>query len=495
MRAAVTLRRRTFLTLHIPLEMAGFFMQRSGKQAFIIAGTGSGCGKTTLTLGILRALMARGLSVQPFKVGPDYLDTGWHSAVSGVTSRNLDAFMLPAATLNGLYNQHMRHADVAVIEGVMGLYDGYGTDPDYCSSAAMAKQLGCPVILLVDGKAVSTSVAATVLGFCQFDRNLTIAGVIVNRVNSENHYQLIRHAIEHYCGIPVLGRLPVMDDVALPSRHLGLIPVQEQREGVVSKTQQPDSSPRWQRLAQQVEAFIDLDRLLALTHCAAQPAGTPPSLPPSTLANGLTLALAEDEAFNFYYPDNLDLLEQAGVRIQRFSPLHDHRLPDCQMIYLGGGYPEIHASRLAANTAMHAALQQAHRQQIPLYAECGGLMYLGDGLTDESGQRHSMVGILAGESRMGKRLTRFGYCQAQARSDTLLAAQGEILRGHEFHYSDFTSPLTPVFDSSKWRDGVAIQRWHSGYQLQRTQASYLHIHFAQRPGLLNGWLTAARSVL
>lgn len=471
-------------------------MQRSGKQAFIIAGTGSGCGKTTVTLGILRALIARGLSVQPFKIGPDYLDTGWHTAVSGVTSRNLDAFMLPPATLNGLYNQHVRHADVAVIEGVMGLYDGYGTDPNYCSSAAMAKQLGCPVILLVDGKAVSTSVAATVMGFCQFDPHLRIAGVIVNRVNSDNHYQLLRHAIEHYCGIPVLGRLPVMDDVALPSRHLGLIPAQE-RGGPIAKqpAKQPDSAPRWQQLAQQVEEFIDLDRLLALTSCTELPPGTAPELPPQALADGLTLALAEDEAFNFYYPDNLDLLEQAGVRIQRFSPLHDRQLPACQMIYLGGGYPEIHAAKLAANTAMRQALQQAHSQQIPLYGECGGLMYLGEGLTDEDGQRHPMVGILAGESRMGKRLTRFGYCQAEARRDTLLAAQGEILRGHEFHYSDFTSPLTPLFDSSKWRDGEVIQRWSSGYQVQRTQASYLHIHFAQRPSLLNGWLSAARSLL
>ncbi|CNH82377.1 cobyrinate a,c-diamide synthase [Yersinia bercovieri] len=470
-------------------------MQRSGKHAFIIAGTGSGCGKTTMTLGILRALINRGLAVQPFKVGPDYLDTGWHTAVSGVTSRNLDAFMLPTATLNGLYKQHMRHADVAVIEGVMGLYDGYGTDPDYCSSAAMAKQLGCPVILLVDGRAVSTSIAATVMGFNQFDPNVVIAGVIVNRVNSDHHYQLLRHAIEHYCGIPVLGRLPVMDDVALPSRHLGLIPAQPCGEAMRGKNRPPDSDPRWQRLAQQIEATLDLDQLLALTHCSALPAGTPPELPPQRLAEGLTLALAEDEAFNFYYPDNLDLLEQAGVRIQRFSPLHDHQLPACQMIYLGGGYPEIHAAKLAANTAMRGALQQAHRQQIPLYGECGGLMYLADGLTDQQGQRHPMVGILAGESRMGERLARFGYCQAEARSDTLLAAQGEILRGHEFHYSDFTSALTPVFDSSKWRDGMEIQRWQSGYQVQRTQASYLHIHFAQRPGLLNGWLSAARSLL
>ncbi|TQI80143.1 cobyrinic acid a,c-diamide synthase [Serratia fonticola] len=460
-------------------------MQSTGKKAFLIAGTGSGCGKTTLTLGILRALKQRSLRVQPFKVGPDYLDTGWHSAVSGVPSRNLDAFMLPVATLNGLYNQHMRHADVAVIEGVMGLYDGYGIDPDECSSAGMAKQLDCPVILLLDGKAVSTSAAATVLGFRQFDPALNLAGVIVNRVNSQAHYQLLRQAIERYCGIPVLGRLPTMDDVALPSRHLGLIPAQEGKSDDL----------HWQRLAQQVEASIDLDRLLALTTSVCQPVGTPPVLPDPALAEGLTLALAEDEAFNFYYPDNLDLLEQAGVRIQRFSPLYDRRLPDCQMLYLGGGYPEVHAARLAANVQMHAALQAAHRQQLPIYAECGGLMYLSDGLTDNAGVRHSMSGILPGESHMGERLTRFGYCQWQARTDTLLAARGETLRGHEFHYSDFTSSLPPAFDCAKWRDGVAVQRWRGGYQLGHTQASYLHVHFAQRPSMLERWLTTARSVL
>ncbi|MFC0228418.1 cobyrinate a,c-diamide synthase [Serratia aquatilis] len=460
-------------------------MQSTSKQAFVIAGTGSGCGKTTLTLGLLLALKRRGLRVQPFKVGPDYLDTRWHSAVSGVASRNLDAFMLPTATLNGLYNQHMRHADVAVIEGVMGLYDGYGIDPDYCSSAAMAKQLDCPVILLVDGKAVSTSVAATILGFLHFDPALKLAGVIVNRVNSQAHYQLIRQAIERYCAVPVLGRLPMLEDVALPSRHLGLIPPKGAQ----------GNDPRWLRLAQQVEEFIDLDRLLALSPLTSQPVGQPPVLAAPALAEGLTLALAEDEAFNFYYPDNLELLEQAGVRIQRFSPLHDSRLPDCQMIYLGGGYPEVHAAKLAVNLPMHTALHAAHRQQIPIYAECGGLMYLGSGLTDSAGERHPMSGILPGESRMGERLTRFGYCQWQASTDTLLAARGETLLGHEFHYSDFTTPLPPVFDCAKWRDGVAVQRWSGGYQLGRTQAGYLHVHFAQRPGMLERWLMAARSVL
>lgn len=457
-------------------------MAGAAKHAFVIAGTSSGCGKTTVTLGLLRALMARHLRVQPFKIGPDYLDSGWHSAVSGVTSRNLDAFMLPTPTLNGLFNQQMQQADVAVIEGVMGLYDGYGTDPNYCSSAAMAKQLGCPVILLVDGKAVSTSIAATVMGFQRFDPSLNIAGVILNRVNSDSHYQLLAEAITRYCGLPVLGRVPVMVDVELPSRHLGLVPAQENLP----------QDERWQQLAKQLEETVNIDHLLALSHLNSLPQGYAPALPDAALADGLTLALAEDEAFNFYYPDNLDMLEQAGVKIQRFSPLHDDAVPDCQMIWLGGGYPEVHAATLAANFKMHESLKQAHQRRIPLYAECGGLMYLGESLTDGEGETHAMCGVLPGHSQMGKRLTRFGYCEATARQDTLLASKGETLRGHEFHYSDFSCPLPAALDCCKWRDGVAISRWQGGFQHEATFASYLHVHFAQRPEMLNRWLKLAR---
>ncbi|MEG1655535.1 MAG: cobyrinate a,c-diamide synthase, partial [Hafnia sp.] len=230
-------------------------------KAFLIGGTGSGCGKTTLTLGLLRALTRRGLQVQPYKVGPDYIDTGWHSAVSGVASRNLDAFMLPQPTLNWLYNQHAQAADVAVIEGVMGLYDGYGTDPNYCSSAGMAKQIGCPVILVIDGKAVSTSAAATVMGFCHFDPAVRIAGVIVNRVNSETHYQLLKQAIETYAKIPVIGRIPTLPSVSLPERHLGLITAHEQQ----------DMDAIWDTLADSLEQHIDLDRLLSLSDVQPAP--------------------------------------------------------------------------------------------------------------------------------------------------------------------------------------------------------------------------------
>jgi cobyrinic acid a,c-diamide synthase len=456
-----------------------------GRCAFILAGTGSGCGKTTVTLGLLKVLQQRGIRVQPFKVGPDYLDTAWHTAITGISSRNLDSFMLPVPTLNALFNQQMQYADVAVIEGVMGLYDGFGTDPNYCSSAALAKQLGVPVILLVDGKAVSTSIAATVLGFQHFDPAVNIAGVIVNRVNSDNHYRLLKHAIEHYCGIPVLGHVPVTPGVALPERHLGLVTA---RESVI------DSQP-WQDFAARIAQTIDIERLLSLSHLRTLPEGKWPSLSASDAGAGLTLALADDEAFNFYYPDNLQLLENAGVNIVRFSPLHDTRLPECQMLWLGGGYPELHARALAANTAMLEAIRAAHQRGVAIYAECGGLMYLGSTLKDTEGNMHILAGVIPGHSVMGKRLTRFGYCEAIARKPTLLADEGESLRGHEFHYSDFSAEQDAVMDCHKTRDGKILSQWQGGWQSGNTCASYLHIHFAQRPQMLNRWIQAAREAL
>ena len=453
------------------------------QHAFILAGTGSGCGKTTVTLGLLRLLQQRGLRVQPYKVGPDYLDIGWHTALCGVASRNLDSFMLPPSTLNALFGEQMQQADIAVIEGVMGLYDGYGTDPNYCSSAAMAKQLGCPVILLVDGKAVSTSIAATVMGFQHFDPSLNIAGVIVNRVNSDSHFQLLKNAIERYCDLPVLGYVPRAEGVSLPERHLGLVTA---RESLI------DAQP-WQDFAATLERRLDVDRLLELSVLNTLPPGEWPPMPAS--GEGLTLAVADDEAFNFYYPDNLALLERAGVTLVRFSPLHDTALPDCQMIWLGGGYPELHARALAANAPMLAQLRAAHERGVAIYAECGGLMYLGTTLEDAQGEVYAMANILPGDSKMGKRLTRFGYCEAQAEQQTLLAAPGEVLRGHEFHYSDFTARLPAAMACRKTRDGVVLQRWQGGWQLGNTFASYLHVHFAQRPDMLNHWFAAARSVL
>ncbi|SHE69812.1 cobyrinate a,c-diamide synthase [Vibrio gazogenes] len=447
-------------------------------NAFLIGGTSSGSGKTTLTLGLLHAFRRKGLSVQPFKVGPDYIDTAWHSRVAGTSSRNLDEFMLPQAMLLNTFYQRVAQVDVAIIEGVMGLYDGYGIDPHYCSSAGMAKKLACPVILVIDGKAVSTSAAATVLGFQQFDPSLNIAGVILNQVNSDGHFDLLKTAIERYTDIPVIGRLPHLKAIELPSRHLGLITAHEQA----------NYDDAWDQLADQIEQHLDLDLLLQLS------ALPPVPVPDDTLAqalkgqgNGLTLAMAYDDAFNFYYQDNLDLLAASGVRVVRFSPLQDEILPDADLIYIGGGFPELYAEQLSANQPMLAALKRAHEQGVAIYAECGGLMYLGESLIDQAGQQYPMSGIFQGYSTMTTSLKRFGYCQVTANQDVLIASQDEVIRGHEFHYSEFTTDLVPVFTCTKERDGQVLQRWQGGYQVKNTLASYLHVHFGQNPDLLLHW--------
>ena len=499
-------------------------------KAFVIAGTNSGCGKTTMTLGLLKALTNRGLAVQPYKVGPDYIDTAWHTRVSGVASRNLDAFMLPADTMRSLFYSHTRKADIAVIEGVMGLYDGYGVDPHYCSTAGLARDLNLPVILVVDGRAVSTSAAATVMGFQHFDPELNIAGVIFNNVNSDSHLDLIRAAVEKYCQIPVLGRLPKLPAIELPERHLGLLTAQESAR----------FDPHWQTLAEAIEEHIDLDALLALSEIEDQGADINEfafpdlnALPESYAESdqeadqagaGLTIALAHDNAFNFYYQDNLDLLEQHGAAIVRFSPLDDEAVPECDLVYIGGGYPESYGAALAQNSSMLASLRTLHQQGTPIYAECGGLMYLGDSLTtyedthpkttktngdthlsahpltgthtlnkgNVKGDTHPMVGILPGRSTMTKSLKRFGYCFATANTNTVICPQGTVLRGHEFHYSEFTTELEPVFDMTKERDGKIISRWGGGYQVGNTLATYLHLHFAQQPELIKHWFALAK---
>lgn len=452
-------------------------------KAILIGGTNSGSGKTTMTLGILKALSRKGLHVQPFKVGPDYIDTSWHTHVCGVKSRNLDAFMVPEKQLFDSFYHHAANADICVIEGVMGLYDGYGTDPFYCSSAGMAKALGCPVILTLDGRAVSTSAAATVLGFQTLDPELNIAGVLLNNVTTDGHFELIKNAIEKYCQIPVLGRLPKLPDIELPSRHLGLVTAQEQ-----------DSySEKWERLADEVEKYIDIDKLLdtaTLNESDERGQHVPSEL--AGQGKGLKLALAHDEAFNFYYEDNLEFLQATGVEIIPFSPLKDAQLPACDLVYLGGGYPELYAGQLAENHSLLADIKAAHEQGIAIFAECGGLMYLGETIKDQQDNLHRMTGIFPGHSYMTQSLKRFGYCSAQAKTNTLLARQGSSIRGHEFHYSDFDTTLEPVLTFTKERDGKELSRWDGGYQVKNTFASYLHIHFAQNPELILNWFNVAR---
>lgn len=451
-------------------------------KAFMLAGTNSGCGKTTITLGVMMALKRRGLSIQPYKVGPDYIDTAWHTAACARASRNLDAYMLPSNALDATFYNNLRDVDVGVIEGVMGLYDGFGIDHLHCSSAGMALTIGCPVILVVDGKATSTSAAAVVMGFCHMEPELAIAGVIFNQVNSDYHYQLLKGAVEKYCDVPVLGRVPKLKQVRMPERHLGLVTAEECG----------DTLSQWSELVDAIEEHVDLDQLLSVSELADKPASLDFADSIVGTGSGLTVAIAKDEAFNFYYQDNIDLLKKSGLSITYFSPLHDSHLPECDMIYLGGGYPELYAQQLSTNTTMREQINRAHQLNKAIYAECGGLMYLGDAFVDNENNAHPMLGILSGQSTMTDKLQRFGYCEATAGVDSLLGSKGATIRGHEFHYSNFETELAPVFTFKKGRVGIKDQEWSGGYQVGNTFASYLHVHFSQQPEMIAHWIKRAR---
>ncbi|MBC2329309.1 cobyrinate a,c-diamide synthase [Listeria swaminathanii] len=439
----------------------------------LIAAASSGAGKTTVTLGIMHALRKRGLRVQPFKVGPDYIDTNYHQAITGVASINLDSFLIDDdAMLAALFQKHGESADISVIEGVMGLFDGLGIDRDNASTSFIAKCTKTPVILVVDGKAISTSAAAIVDGFNRFDPELKIAGVIINRVASENHFSLIKGAIERYTDVPVLGYLPKNVAVALPERHLGLVPQEEMTE----------LETKWELLGDLIAEHVDLERLLEISKSSEDLVGESLDIALPDFS-GLRVAYALDAAFHFYYQDNLELIRSTGATLIPFSPLEDKEVPKADFIYIGGGFPEVFAERLARNKSMRKSILAAHERCVPIYAECGGLMYLGSHLEMDDAQ-YEMVGIFSGISKMTTRLRKFGYCTATPSTDTLIGKKGSAIRGHEFHHSIFETTETPCLELSKKRDGEIVKEWLGGYQKGNTFASYLHIHFYQNPAIL-----------
>ncbi|EPP2125071.1 cobyrinate a,c-diamide synthase [Listeria monocytogenes] len=439
----------------------------------LIAAASSGTGKTTVTLGIMHALKKRGLRVQPFKVGPDYIDTNYHQAITGVASINLDSFLIDDdAMLAALFEKHGQSADISVIEGVMGLFDGLGIDRDNSSTSFIAKYTKTPVILVVDGKAISTSAAAIVDGFNRFDPELTIAGVIINRVASENHFSLIKGAIERYTDVPVLGYLPKNAAVALPERHLGLVPKEEMTE----------LETKWELLGDLIAEHVDLDRLLAISKTGAELTVHPPEIQVPDFS-GMRVAYALDAAFHFYYQDNLDFIRSTGATLIPFSPLEEREVPDADFIYIGGGFPEVFAEQLAKNKSMRESILAAHEQGKPIYAECGGLMYLGSSLEMEA-ESYEMVGVFDGVSKMTTRLRKFGYCIAEPLEDTLLGKKGTAIRGHEFHHSVFETNEPTRMKLTKKRDGEIVKEWYGGYQKGNTFASYLHIHFYQNLSII-----------
>ncbi|MDQ2786568.1 MAG: cobyrinate a,c-diamide synthase [Chloroflexota bacterium] len=455
----------------------------------VLAGSASNIGKTTLAVGLIAALRRRGLAIQPFKIGPDYIDPTYHTLAAGLPSRNLDSWLVPHDRLRDCFAHATRNADLAIIEGMMGLYDGLDYRGEAGSTAEVAKLLAAPVVVILDVSAQARSAAATALGFQQLDPALSIAGFICNRIGGPGHYCGVKAAIEEATGLPVFGGVPQSDAVVIPERHLGLIPTGERH----------DLRPLVEQLAHMIAETCDLNALLALARIAPPlvASGKDPALSANVAPTGdaerPVIAIARDKAFSFYYEDNLDLLRIAGAEIVPFSPLSDAHLPNGTAgIYIGGGFPEIYAAALAANDTLRQEIHDAVTAGIPCYAECGGLMYLTGALVDAMGDRHLMVGLLPGHAMMTEGWPKLGYTTVRARRDTPILRAGEAVRGYEFHSS--TWEAVPTDASHAYTVYDARGEHPEGFVRGNLLASYVHLHFWSMPALAVRFVTMCREL-
>jgi cobyrinic acid a,c-diamide synthase len=453
----------------------------------MLAGVQSGSGKTTLTLGLVAALRRRGLKVQTFKVGPDYLDPSWLALASGRPCYNLDGWMCGRDYVEALVDRVTQDADIAVIEGVMGLFDGAESAGLSGSSAEIAAWLGAPVILTVNTQGMGRSIAPLVSGFSQFALGVRIAGVIANHCGSETHRALLAGALAASDLPPLVGAVPRMGFPELRSRHLGLVTAD-----ATNFTQETLHA-----FEQAAETHLDVDALL---HFAGEGRKYITNLPTSSASSEcmkakdcFTLAVAQDEAFHFYYPDLLDELRARGASIRFFSPLRDAALPSgIDALYLGGGYPEVYAKALSENSQMLASIRAFAKAQGVIYAECGGLIYLTESLATRTGEVYPLVGLVPAKTRMTDKRIRLGYVEVTLKADALWGTAGTILRGHEFHYGELLSDPVKT-DGAAWSAVYARRRQNGqpetdeGFQSVngRILASFVHLHLASHPEALD----------
>jgi cobyrinic acid a,c-diamide synthase len=434
-------------------------------------------GKTTVTLGLLEAFRRRGLAVQGFKVGPDFIDPGFHEVVTGRGSYNLDGWMCGREHVLATVSRHAVDVDLAIVEGVMGCFDGLDATSDEASTAQVVKWLGAPVVLVIDVQAQARSAAAVVLGFETFDPELNLAAVIANRVGGDAHAHGIREAIAARCRARVVGALAYDPQVALTERHLGLVTA---GEGGFTEDKRT-------RLADLVARGIDLDGLLEL---AAPLHGLTENIAPEVPRTPrVRIGVAHDAAFCFYYRDNLALLRGAGAELVYWSPLTDSALPLVDGLYLGGGYPELHASTLAANKAILNSVRIFAAEGRPIYAECGGLMYLAEALEDLDGTTHPMVGLLPATVRMRPRRLSLSYTEVTFQAASPLGPAGTVARGHEFHFSSLDPVPATVPRAYRLRRRRGDER-DEGYQIGNALLSYVHLHFASNPHMAASFVEA-----
>lgn len=433
----------------------------------LIAGTNSGCGKTTVVCALLQALVERKLRVGAFKCGPDYIDPMFHSRIIEAKCSNLDLFFFDENTARALLARNSADCDISIMEGVMGYYDGMGLTDVKASSYDMARVTDTPVILVVKAKGASLSVLATVHGFLTFYPNNKIQGIILNQCSAMTYDALAQAILQRFDGkVQPLGYLPKMKDCVLESRHLGLVTAAEVK----------DLKQKMHALARQAEKTIDMDALLRLARSANDLTFEPITLP--RYETSIRIAVARDNAFCFYYEDSLQALRDLGAELVEFSPLTDAALPEnVHGLYLGGGYPELYAKQLSENKTMLQSIRTALENKLPCIAECGGFMYLTQSIAGEP-----MVGFLPGECFDTGKLTRFGYVTLKAKTDNLLCKAGEEIRGHEFHHWDVTEPgesFTASKPSGKSWDCVAAN--------DRLYAGYPHFHFYANPAFAKGF--------
>lgn len=452
--------------------------------AFMVAGTASGVGKTTVALALMAALRERGYTVQPFKCGPDFLDTGHQSAMCGRTSRNLDTWMLDAAANRTIFASASRGANAAVVEGAMGLYDGANGGTEEGSPAEIAKLLSLPVVLVLDASKSARSIAAVVKGFESFDPALRFAGIVLNQVGGEGHYRMLEAAIRQVTTTPLLGYLPKDSRISIPERYLGLHTTEETTS----------TSALVATLAETAREHFDLKPLLGLSWTVAE-AGNQGA--PVTRVDGsrVRIGVARDKAFSFYYEDNFDLLREHGADIIPFSPLLDAHLPEnLDGLYLGGGYPELYADGLSRNVTMLAAIRTFAEAGKPVYAECGGMICLGQSLALLDGHSFTMAGVLPLQFEMTSQLVHFGYVQVEFTEDCLLGKKGTTVRGHSFHCSRAQTgcSMPTAYQLNYLLSGREEQE---GFHLKNVLASYVHLHFRGNPGLAPSLVAAARQVI
>ena len=436
----------------------------------LIAGDRSSSGKTTIVAGLLSALRNRGLSVQSYKVALDYIDPSYHTGITGRWCRNLDGHLMPEETVREVYAHAAEGADLAVVEGVRGLYEGY--DGDRGSTAQIAKMLKAPVILVVDARSITRSAAALVKGYADFDPTVDIRGVILNKVGGERHAEKAISAIRDHAGVEVVGVIPRDESMHLAMRHLGLVPMLE------GERRHAGFAERLDKIRRVVEVGLDIDRILEIAAEAKPLVAPEPDLyQPNCDGEGVRIGVALDEAFNFYYRDNIELFELSGAKVVAFSPIHDPVLPEVDGLYIGGGYPELYGKELSENSSMVESIRWAHDGGTPIFAECGGLMYLTEEI-EYAGEAFPAVGLIPARTRMGGRRI-VSYTEGEFIRDCTMGPRGATFLGHEFHHSEVViDEGAKVEYAIRLRRGTGIKNGMDGIVDGNLVASYNHFHGA-----------------